>query len=156
MEIKVKDFIDDIVDGKFINSEMQVAIEDLDSALKQVISDFQLSVSQNKLSKQTLFVQGFNEEIQLSLESGIINLPFANISKVDNFFENPDDNAPVNLYLITQADDLNASKFRIDEVCSIDDLINHPAKTASMVSEMVHKNIEDIQKNIEMKTENKN
>lgn len=153
MQIKVKDFIDQVVDGDFISSEMQTPIEDLDSAIKQSVSDFQTSVAQNKLSQQIILVQGFNEEIQIRLESGIINLPFANINRVDNFFDELEAQVPLNLYLIVEAADLNQSKFRIDEVSSVSQVIDDPAQTAKHVIEMVNQQLDQLQANVKQAEE---
>ena len=94
MKIKVQDFIDRIVDGDFISSEMETPVNDLDGALKQLLSDFQTTVAQGKLGQQILVITGFEEAVSVRLESGIINLPFANINRVDNFFESSDEEVP--------------------------------------------------------------
>ena len=51
MKIKVQDFIDRIVDGDFISSEMEASVNNLDGALKQLLSDFQTTVAQGKLGQ---------------------------------------------------------------------------------------------------------
>ena len=148
MKIKVQDFIDRIVDGDFISSEMETPVNDLDGALKQLLSDFQTTVAQGKLGKQILVITGFEEAVSVRLESGIINLPFANINRVDNFFESSDEEVPVQVELIMEAPDLNASKFHIDQLGSIETLNNAPMEIAQQIITKVHSGLEQIQSNL--------
>ena len=148
MKIKVQDFIDRIVDGDFISSEMATPVNELDGALKQLLSDFQTTVAQGKLGQQILVITGFEEAVSVRLESGIINLPFANINRVDNFFESSDEEVPVQVELIMEAPDLNASKFHIDQLGSIETLNNAPMEIAQQIITKVHSGLEQIQSNL--------
>ncbi|WP_283577636.1 hypothetical protein [Ligilactobacillus aviarius] len=148
MKIKVQDFIDRIVDGDFISSEMETPVNDLDGALKQLLSDFQTTVAQGKLGQQILVITGFEEAVSVRLESGIINLPFANINRVDNFFESSAAEVPVQVELIMEAPDLNASKFHIDQLGSIETLNNAPMEIAQQIITKVHSGLEQIQSNL--------
>lgn len=155
MKIKVQDFIDRIVNGDFISSEMKASISDLDSALKQLLSDFQTTVAQGKLGQQILMISDFDETVSVRLESGIINLPFANINRVDNFFESLTEEVPVQVELIVEADDLNASKFHIDQLGSIKTLNNAPMEFAQQMIAKVHDSLEQIQNNLATTSEKK-
>ena len=155
MKIKVQDFIDRIVDGDFISSEMEASVNDIDGALKQLLSDFQTTVAQGKLGQQILVITDFEEAVSVRLESGIINLPFANINRVDNFFESSAAEVPVQVELIMEAPDLNASKFHIDQLGSIETLNNAPMKTAHQIITKVHAGLEQIQSNLAAAREKK-
>ena len=155
MKIKVQDFIDHIVDGDFISSEMEAAVNDIDGALKQLLSDFQTTVAQGKLGQQILVITGFDEAVSVRLESGIINLPFANINRVDNFFESSAAEVPVQVELIMEAPDLNASKFHIDQLGSIETLDNAPMEIAHQIITKVHAGLEQIQNNLAAAKEKK-
>ncbi|MGX5378258.1 hypothetical protein ACWCL1_08455 [Ligilactobacillus sp. LYQ135] len=155
MKISVTDFIDRIVDGDFISSEMECADQHLNSGLKQLLSDFQTSIAQNKLSQQIMLITGLKEAVQVRLESGIINLPFANINRVDNFFDDPQAVVETNVYLITEAEDLNPSKFRIDELCTTTQLEQDPLKCAQKLIEMVKTNLTQIKDNLANKKDEK-
>ncbi|MBM6863214.1 hypothetical protein [Ligilactobacillus aviarius] len=155
MKIKVQDFIDRIVDGDFISSEMETPVNDLDGALKQLLSDFQTTVAQGKLGQQILVITGFEEAVSVRLESGIINLPFANINRVDNFFESSAAEVPVQVELIMEAPDLNASKFHIDQLGSIEMLDNAPMEIAQQIITKVHAGLEQIQSNLAAAKEKK-
>ena len=155
MKIKVQDFIDRIVDGDFISSEMEASVNDIDGALKQLLSDFQTTVAQGKLGQQILVITGFEEAVSVRLESGIINLPFANINRVDNFFESSAAEVPVQVELIMEAPDLNASKFHIDQLGSIETLDNAPMEIAYQIITKVHAGLEQIQSNLAAAKEKK-
>ena len=155
MKIKVQDFIDCIVDGDFISSEMETPVNDLDGALKQLLSDFQTTVAQGKLGQQILVITGFEEAVSVRLESGIINLPFANINRVDNFFESSAAEVPVQVELIMEAPDLNASKFHIAQLGSIEALDNAPMEFAQQMITKVHAGLEQIQNNLAAAKEKK-
>ena len=155
MKIKVQDFINRIVDGDFINSEMEASVNDIDGALKQLLSDFQTTVAQGKLGQQILVITDFEEAVSVRLESGIINLPFANINRVDNFFESSAVEVPVQVELIMEAPDLNASKFHIDQLGSIETLDNAPMEIAQQIITKVHAGLEQIQSNLAAAKEKK-
>lgn len=155
MKIKVQDFIDRIVDGDFISSEMEASVNDIDGALKQLLSDFQTTVAQGKLGQQILVITDFEEAVSVQLESGIINLPFANINRVDNFFESSAAEVPVQVELIMEAPDLNASKFHIDQLGSIETLDNAPMEIAHQIITKVHAGLEQIQSNLAAAKEKK-
>ena len=155
MKIKVQDFIDRIVDGDFISSEMEAPVNDIDGALKQLLSDFQTTVAQGKLGQQILVITDFEEAVSVRLESGIINLPFANINRVDNFFESSAVEVPVQVELIMEAPDLNASKFHIDQLGSIETLDNAPMEIAHQIITKVHAGLEQIQSNLAAAKEKK-
>ena len=155
MKIKVQDFIDRIVDGDFISSEMEETVNDIDGALKQLLSDFQTTVAQGKLGQQILVITDFEEAVSVRLESGIINLPFANINRVDNFFESSAAEVPVQVELIMEAPDLNASKFHIDQLGSIETLNNAPMEIAQQMITKVHAGLEQIQSNLAAAKEKK-
>ena len=155
MKIKVQDFIDRIVDGDFISSEMEASVNDIDGALKQLLSDFQTTVAQGKLGQQILVITDFEEAVSVRLESGIINLPFANINRVDNFFESSAAEVPVQVELIMEAPDLNASKFHIDQLGSIETLDNAPMEIAQQIITKVHAGLEQIQSNLAAAKEKK-
>ena len=155
MKIKVQDFIDCIVDGDFISSEMEAPVNDIDGALKQLLSDFQTTVAQGKLGQQILVITDFEEAVSVRLESGIINLPFANINRVDNFFESSAVEVPVQVELIMEAPDLNASKFHIDQLGSIETLDNALMEIAHQIITKVHAGLEQIQSNLAAAKEKK-
>lgn len=153
--IKVQNFIDQVVDGKIICSQMETSQDDLDVALKQLLSDFQTTVAQGKLGQQILILKDFVEDVSFRLESGIINLPFANVNRVDSFFEDVNVTVPLQVEFIMEAEDLNASHFHIDQIGTFDELNQAPMKMANRISELSHSNLEKIQQNLTEQEEKK-
>lgn len=146
--IKVKRFIDQVVAGEFVSSQMEASQNDLDGALKQLLSDFQTTVAQGKLGQQILILSDFVEGVSLRLESGIINLPFVNINRVDNFFKDVDKVVPLQVELIIEAEDLNASHFHIDQLGTLSELNQKPMEMARKIIELAHSSLEIIQQNV--------
>ncbi|GAF41914.1 DNA-binding protein HU [Agrilactobacillus composti DSM 18527 = JCM 14202] len=62
-----------------------------------------------------------------------MNLPFENTKKVFQFYD-LEETVPVRIYLITEAEDLNASGFRIDEMGTADDLMTNEAAVAAKIN----------------------
>ena len=151
MQIAVQNFINNVIDGDFVSSEMETSYSRLINSLTALVNDFRTTIMQNKLCQSILMVNSFEEEVQIRLESGVINLPFANINRVDNFFEDLTQEVPLKMYLIIEANDLNASKFRIDEVSSLSELAKDPQLVISKVQEMVIKAFTKIKVNLSNK-----
>ena len=79
----------------------------------------------------------------------------SNINRVDNFFESSAVEVPVQVELIMEAPDLNASKFHIDQLGSIETLDNAPMEIAHQIITKVHAGLEQIQSNLAAAKEKK-
>ena len=93
-------------------------------------------------------------EIDFYLETGVINLPFADAKKVTHFF---DDDAEVEtkIYLSTSCDYLNASKFHIDLI-SENSLKNDEIKhTMDIMKSNYETSVENFAKKEEVEKEDK-
>jgi len=130
MKIKVADFIENIQEGKFNQTSLEISKDDLlqedlwsiNKAKEQIEKD----TADNKLSQIMIHVADAEFEINFYLETGIINLPFDDAKKVTNFFDD-DAETDTKIYLSTNCDYLNASKFHIDLI-SENDLENDEIK----------------------------
>ncbi|GEO59531.1 hypothetical protein [Companilactobacillus bobalius] len=117
MKIKVTDFIENIQDEKFKQTKLDISKDDLLQedlwSLNKAKEQLEKDLADNELSQVIIHVADAEFPIDFYLESGIINLPFADAKKVTHFF---DDDAEVEtkIYLSTSCDYLNASKFHID------------------------------------------
>ena len=131
MEIKVADFIEKITAQDF-RQELQLVhpealqAENLETTIYELVSVFGQIVETNQLAQVTCRTENAGLITEFSLESGIINLPFADIKKVDNFFEDLEDLAEVKVNLIVRDEHVNASKFRIDTLITVAELLNQP------------------------------
>ncbi|CAJ1176321.1 hypothetical protein [Companilactobacillus paralimentarius] len=117
MKIKVTDFIENIQDEKFKQTKLDISKDDLLQedlwSLNKAKEQLEKDLTDNELSQVIIHVADAEFPIDFYLETGIINLPFADAKKVTHFF---DDDAEVEtkIYLSTSCDYLNASKFHID------------------------------------------
>ncbi|KRL00608.1 hypothetical protein [Liquorilactobacillus capillatus] len=149
MKIKVEDFVDKIENDQFQTVTLQtteipkrVEIRNL----QQLFQQFQELLEQNTLGqvKQSFLCEG--EPVMVSLESGIINLPFANSNKVDNFFENQEETAVI-INLIVEAEDVNASGLRIDSFGTVADYLATPEKVNQELVAGINTQLELLVKN---------
>jgi len=117
MKIKVADFIENVQEGEFNQTSLEISKDDLLQedlwALNKAKEQMEKDLAGNKLSQIMIHVADAEFEIDYYLESGIINLPFADAKKVTHFFDD-DAEAETKFYLSTNCDYLNASKFHID------------------------------------------
>lgn len=117
MKIKIADFIENVQEEKFNQTSLEISKDDLlkedlwsvNKANEQVEKD----LADNKLSQIVIHVADAEFPIDFFLETGVINLPFADAKKVTHFFDD-DAEAETKIYLSTACDYLNASKFHID------------------------------------------
>lgn len=119
MDINVQAFQDAIETGNFEHFEVSItpaklAKDGVEAALKPVFDATVAAIKAGKLIQATLTITS-KEPTTISLETGVINLPFADWKKVNNFIE-PEEMTPINVYLIIASPYVNRSGLRIDEV----------------------------------------
>lgn len=150
MEIKVSDFITAVTEEKF-NRDMILAtlaqVEDLGIAdsLAPIMEKMMDAIKQDQLEQAELSIEGSDEPIHIRLETGIINLPFENINRVANFFDELEASVPVNVYLVVVSPDLNASGLHIMQICPASDFVRGQGQDAVLVA--VAESLKKIQEN---------
>ena len=92
MEIEVGNFITAIENEDYHKETITARASDVDSmgvadVMVPVIDKFENSIKDNKLTQIELVIDYADGPVFVRLESGIINLPYSNIDKVDNFFK---------------------------------------------------------------------
>lgn len=103
MEINVHKFQEAILAGTFEHTAVHVTAaafkkDGIADALTKVFADVRAAIEKDQLIQADLVVD-FPEPTTITVETGIINLPFANVNKIPNFLE-PDEIVPVRVYLI--------------------------------------------------------
>lgn len=117
MKVKITDFIENIQEGNFKQTSLEISKDDLLQgdlwSLNKAKEQIEKDIADNQLSQVMIHVADAEFEINFYLETGVINLPFDDAKKVTHFF---DDDAEVEtkIYLSTVCDYLNVSKFHID------------------------------------------
>lgn len=139
MEINVKAFQTAIQEENFEQINHSVTPEqaqaDLTGALAPVFADLEAAINAGKLIQAQLTITS-ETPTYVRLETGVINLPFADSKKVSNFLD-PDSMAPLKVYLIVATPDLNASDLHIDLVADAETYLAHPkANQAAVIAEV--------------------
>ncbi|MFD1670483.1 hypothetical protein ACFQ5M_00060 [Agrilactobacillus yilanensis] len=137
MEISVQNFIDRIQAEDYTTYEIKKTASVVNKSgvakqLEPVIAAVSEAVATGHLCQAQLVVTG-KITVTYRIETGIINLPFENSKKVAQFFDTPD-GVPVNIYLITAAENLNLSGFRIDLMGTSDDLMTDEASISAKIA----------------------
>ena len=131
MEIEVGNFITAIENEDYHKETITARASDVDS----------MGVADNKLTQIKLVIDYADGPVFVRLESGIINLPYSNIDKVDNFFNGLEEKVPVVVNLIVESPKLNTSGFRIDTLGSVDEFLanpeNYEVKIAGNIAEKI-------------------
>lgn len=126
MQINTKAFQDAVMDGNYTTFDQEatpqaIAKSGLDTALAPVFAAVDAALEAGKLIQAQLTITS-KEPTIIRLETGIVNLPFADAKKIINFLE-PEELVPLRLYLIVISEHVNASGLRIDEVATLDDYL---------------------------------
>lgn len=108
--------------------------------------DFVIDALNSGRLAQTQFAVQAETPVTFSLETNIINLPFSNWKKINNFFT--DDETPeVNVYLEIESDAINVSKFRIDKIGSGDEFMENAAQIKSDLAKLMPEKVDFVQEN---------
>lgn len=149
MEINTKAFQEAIMDGNYTTFNQDVtpavAAKGLDSALAPVFAAVDEAIAQGKLIQAQLTITSAEPTI-IRLETGIVNLPFADAKKIVNFLE-PEEQVPLKLYLIVIADHVNASGLRIDEVATLDQYTDQKAAQQAAIVAAGMQKLDEIAEN---------
>lgn len=158
MKIKVTDFIENIQEEKFKQTKLDISKDDLLQedlwSLNKAKEQLEKDLADNELSQIIIHVADAEFPIDYYLETGIINLPFADAKKVTHFFDD-DAEAETKFYLSTVCDYLNVSKFHIDLI-SENSLKNDEIKHAmDIMKENYETSLENFSKKDEEEKEEK-
>lgn len=149
MEINTKAFQEAIMDGNYTTFNQDVtpavAAKGLDSALVPVFAAVDDAIAQGKLIQAQLTITSAEPTI-IRLETGIVNLPFADAKKIINFLE-PEEQVPLKLYLIVIAEHVNASGLRIDEVATLDQYTDQKAAQQAVIVAAGMQKLDEIAEN---------
>lgn len=149
MDINVKTFQEAVLAGNFETPSSTVtpaaAAKDLAKALDPLVTATVANLQAGKLSRATVTITSAEPTV-ISLETGIINLPFADAKKVTNFLE-AEELAPLAVYLIIESPHVNVSGLRIDLVASGDDFVAGPAAQLTAITAAVSEKLATIEEN---------
>ncbi|MFT8425197.1 MAG: hypothetical protein ABF682_02175 [Liquorilactobacillus sp.] len=132
MEIKVKDFINQVETDEFtkivLNKiEVKEVSELKTNFMENLLAKFESAISREKIVRAVQPIAMNNEPVEVVLETGVINLPFTNINRVDNFFD-VENTVPLVTNLVIISSNLNASDLFIRSYSNTSDLKSDTAK----------------------------
>lgn len=150
MEIKVNDFITTITAEKYKKDTIVAKLEQVEKyglaeSLAPIIEKEIEAIKAAKLEQAELMLETATDPIYIRLETGIINLPFENINRVSNFFDDPEQKVPVNVYLIVVSPALNVSGLHIMQICPAKDFAAGQGQEAVLIA--VAESLKTIQEN---------
>ena len=148
MEINVHKFQEAILDGSFEHTENHLTAaafkkDGIEVGLTKVFADVRKAIDKQQLIQADLVID-FPEPTIITVETGIINLPFANVNKVTNFLE-ADEIVPVRVYLVVSSPFVNVSGLRIDEIATAADYLTGFETLNKQMTASVHEKLDHIQ-----------
>ena len=148
MEINVHKFQEAILDGSFEHTENHLTAatfkkDGIEAGLTKVFADVRKAIDKQQLIQADLVID-FPEPTIITVETGIINLPFANVNKVTNFLE-ADEIVPVRVYLVVASPFVNVSGLRIDEIATAADYLTGFETLNKQMTASVHETLDHIQ-----------
>ncbi|KRK32632.1 hypothetical protein [Loigolactobacillus bifermentans] len=121
MEMNTTEFLNTLTDATYLTHTVTLSAAQLKQPLApQLAAGFaalKQDLTANKISQLRLELP-FEVPATIELQAGVINLPFE-LSKKIALLTEADTQRAVNLYLITTAENLNASGMRIDRQVSV-------------------------------------
>lgn len=146
MEIQTKQFITTLQEEKYQTITVKLTKTDVKNmALKKVVaaySQLEKALQAGKISQIKIDLP-FEVPATIELQAGIINLPYELVDKI-KLLTNAEDQAVVNLYLITTADNLNASGMRIDEMSSVAEFLAQPQVVSKKIEDEIKQKITEL------------
>ncbi|KRM97341.1 hypothetical protein [Loigolactobacillus rennini] len=146
MEIQTKQFITTLQEEKYQTITVKLTKTDITNmVLKKVTaaySQLEKALQAGKISQIKIDLP-FEVPATIELQAGIINLPYELVDKI-KLLTNAEDQAVVNLYLITTADNLNASGMRIDEMSSVAEFLAQPQVVSKKIDDEINQKITEL------------
>ncbi len=140
MQIKVRDFIEKIENQAYRHETVladneEDVLRNVDQAVAPLVDKMVDAIGREELFEAELVIGDGEDRISIMLETGIINLPFENIKRVDNFFDDLEAEVPVIVYFIAKGHLLNESDFKIMRVSPASEFIrDHGRKTVALAT----------------------
>ncbi|GAB6092814.1 hypothetical protein [Furfurilactobacillus curtus] len=146
MDIQVADFLTAIKDetyAAYADTATFAQLNDTPTEVMQASFDFALKQLQaGKLFQARVDVTGFHDvEINVRLESSVINLPFAYVNEIDKMLD-ADAVLPVNVYMIFDSPAINVSKMRIDMASSVQAFLDDNESVTEKVIDWLREQVE--------------
>ncbi|MFC6171379.1 hypothetical protein [Loigolactobacillus jiayinensis] len=147
MEMQSQEFIAAIRDEKYTTTAVKLTATDIKNAdLKKVAAAYKALEQQlaaNEIAQIKIELP-FETPATIELQAGIINLPYELDNKIALLTE-AEEVRPLNLYLITTAENLNVSGMRIDQMASVAAFLQDPATIIAQIDAAIKQKLTELQ-----------
>lgn len=137
-KIEEQDYLQDLETVKYGDLNKTKIKAFAEKMIKEVVQ----AVKHDSLIQTQLAVSG-QRPVTFALESNIINLPFTNYKKINNFF-NDQEPVEVNIYFETISDYINVSHFRIDILASVDKIVADPEPYSKILADGIVEKLKEV------------
>lgn len=153
MKIKVADFIHQVENEDYQEKVLpQIKLtEAADQSVvlrltQKLVEQFEKMLTKQALSRLEQPLNFNGQTVSILLETGIINLPFANVKHIDNFF-NLEKQTDVIINLIVIADKINASGLRIDSCGMVSEAEQKQQSLVQKIAQVLQTDLQQIFEN---------
>ncbi|KRN93891.1 hypothetical protein [Pediococcus stilesii] len=123
MKVLANEVIQTLKDASFITEDFKIGKATLKKAdgsgVRPAFEFLKDAIQENAIAEAVINV---NKSVVIKLQSNIINLPLAYPAPVEKLTE-AEREYDINVYAVIEAEDINPSHLRIDEIGTADDLI---------------------------------
>lgn len=147
MKIGVQAFINEIQDQTYLTDEYEIATPnpfvaaDFLAQLKPAVSK---AVEKQALASFSALTTYEGEQVKVTLETGVVNLPLQYIKKVNQFLE-LEAQAEVNIYLYVTSPLVNRSGMRIDLIGTVADFEEQADQAWAKVEQLLTQDLEAVE-----------
>lgn len=147
MKIGVQTFINEIQDQTYLTDEYEIATPtpfvaaDFLAQLKPAVSK---AVEKQALASFSALTTYEGEQVKVTLETGVVNLPLQYIKKVNQFLE-LEAQAEVNIYLYVTSPLVNRSGMRIDLIGTVADFEEQADQAWAKVEQLLTQDLEAVE-----------
>ncbi|CAM2850676.1 hypothetical protein [Latilactobacillus sakei] len=147
MKIGVQAFINEIQDQTYLTDEYEIATPnpfvaaDFLAQLKPAVSK---AVEKQALASFSALTTYEGEQVKVTLETGVVNLPLQYIKKVNQFLE-LEAQAEVNIYLYVTSPLVNRSGMRIDLIGTVADFEAQADQAWAKVEQLLTQDLEAVE-----------
>ncbi|AUX11173.1 hypothetical protein C0213_01535 [Latilactobacillus sakei] len=147
MKIGVQAFINEIQDQTYLTDEYEIATPnpfvaaDFLAQLKPAVSK---AVEKQALASFSALTTYEGEQVKVTLETGVVNLPLQYIKKVNQFLE-LEAQAEVNIYLYVTSLLVNRSGMRIDLIGTVADFEAQADQAWAKVEQLLTQDLEAVE-----------
>ncbi|MDO4912596.1 MAG: hypothetical protein Q3960_03465 [Lactobacillus sp.] len=147
-KIEEKDFLEDLETARYADLKSKAKCKEAASVL---LNKVKIAISKDRLVSTGMLVEGMRP-VTFTLESNIINLPFANYKKISNFCDEEKE-YEVKIYLEASGDYVNASHFRIDVLADCNEVMNDLDQVADKMADAMQAFFKQMSENSKKKAE---